>query len=178
MSRTGPLILSLLLLLAAGPGLAEIKRWRVGDEAHPWNLSPVTGRLEWGRGWAVEILADDDGDGRIDEDPVELIDNDGDGLINEDPEDSFDNDDDGLVDEDPSDPQVDNDGDGLLNEDGLMTDGDDDFDGLSNEDPPDGIDNDGGGQADQGDPDCYSNPEIWEGYDAGRSETDGGNDPG
>ncbi len=42
----------------------------------------------------------------------------------------------------------------------------------------DGIDNDGGGQADQGDPDCYSNPEIWEGYDAGRSETDGGNDPG
>ena len=42
----------------------------------------------------------------------------------------------------------------------------------------DGIDNDGGGQADHSDPDCYSNPEIWEGYDAGRSETDGGNDPG
>ena len=158
MSRAGPWILSLLLLLAAGPGAAEIKRWRVGDGAHPWNLSPVTGRLEWGRGWAVEILADDDGDGRIDEDPVELIDNDGDGLINEDPEDSFDNDDDELVDEDSPDPQVDDDGDGLLNEDGLMTDGDDDYDGLSNEDPPDGVDNDEDGLVDEDGPRVLDDP--------------------
>ena len=31
----------------------------MGDGLHPWTLSPVTGRLDWGRGWAVEILADD-----------------------------------------------------------------------------------------------------------------------
>ena len=38
---------------------AEIKRWRVGDEAHPWTLLPVTGRLDLGRSWAVELVADE-----------------------------------------------------------------------------------------------------------------------
>ena len=79
---------------------AEIRSWRVGDAEHPWTLKPVSGRIDLGRGWGVELLADD-GDGLIDEDPVELIDNDGDAFINE----------------DPVDPQVDNDGDGALNED-------------------------------------------------------------
>ncbi len=40
----------------------------------------------------------------------------------------------------------------------------------------DGIDNDGGGQADADDPDCYSNPDVWKGYDPNRSETNSAND--
>ena len=140
----------LVLLLAVSSGSAEVKRWRVGDAAHPWNLAPVTGRLDWGRGWSVEILADDDGDGLIDEDGVELIDNDGDVLINEDgpdaqidndgdgtfsedPLNGLDDDGDGLVDEDPEEA-VDNDDDGLVNEDFSDPQVDDDGDGLLNED--------------------------------------------
>ena len=61
---------------------AEIRSWRVGDADHPWTLRPVSGRIDLGRSWAVELLADDDGDGLVDEDPVELVDNDGDVLIN------------------------------------------------------------------------------------------------
>jgi hypothetical protein len=41
----------------------------------------------------------------------------------------------------------------------------------------DGIDNDGGGKKDGNDPDCYSNPEVWEGYDPNRRETNAANDP-
>jgi len=41
----------------------------------------------------------------------------------------------------------------------------------------DGIDNDKGGQADEDDPDCYSNPSVWEGYDPSRSEANRDNDP-
>ncbi len=41
----------------------------------------------------------------------------------------------------------------------------------------DGIDNDKGGQADRDDPDCYANPEVWEGYDPNRSEANRDNDP-
>jgi len=41
----------------------------------------------------------------------------------------------------------------------------------------DGIDNDGGGQADRDDPDCYSNPKAWEGYDSTRTEANRDNDP-
>jgi len=41
----------------------------------------------------------------------------------------------------------------------------------------DGIDNDKGGQADDDDPDCYSNPEVWEGYDPNRTEANRDNDP-
>ncbi len=115
---------------------AEIKRWRVGDEAQPWDLRPVTGRINLGRSWAIEIVADDDGDGLIDEDPVELVDNDGDGEINE----------------DPVDPQIDNDGDGLINED-PDNNIDDDGDGLVDEDPPELIDNDGDGLIDEDGPD-------------------------
>ena len=99
-------------------GYTEIKRWRIGDDVHPWILRPVTGRLDLGRSWAVELIADDDGDGLIDEDPLELIDNDGDGQINE----------------DPVDPQVDNDGDGQINED-PDNNRDDDGDGLIDERP-------------------------------------------
>jgi hypothetical protein len=40
----------------------------------------------------------------------------------------------------------------------------------------DGIDNDGGGQADRDDPDCYNNPEVWQGYDENRSEVNRDND--
>jgi hypothetical protein len=124
---------------------AETKRWRVGDEAQPWNLRPVTGRIDLGRSWATEIVADDDGDGLIDEDPVELVDNDGDGKINEDPIDpQIDNDEDGQVNEDP-DNNIDDDGDGLVDEDPLELI-DNDGDGLINEDGPDPqIDNDGDG---------------------------------
>ncbi len=45
--------------------------------------------------------------------------------------------------------------------------------------PPcaDGIDNDGGGKKDGNDPDCYANPEVWEGYDPNRQETNPANDP-
>ena len=117
-------------------GYAEIKRWRIGDDVHPWILRPVTGRLDLGRSWAVELIADDDGDGLIDEDPVELIDNDGDGQINE----------------DPVDPQVDNDGDGQINED-PDNNRDDDDDGLIDEDPLELIDNDGDGLTDEDGPD-------------------------
>jgi hypothetical protein len=130
------LALSALLLMPANWVQAEIKRWRVGDGEHPWILTPVTGRLSWGRGWAVEIATDDDGDGLIDEDPVELIDNDGDGLINE----------------DPPDPQIDNDGDGTLNED-PVDNRDNDGDGLIDEDPPEAFDNDLDGLIDEDGPD-------------------------
>ena len=117
-------------------GYAEIKRWRVGDDVHPWTLRPVTGRLDLGRSWAVELIADDDGDGRIDEDPVELVDNDYDGQINE----------------DPIDPQVDNDDDGQINED-PANGRDDDGDGLIDEDPPEFFDNDNDGRIDEDGPD-------------------------
>ena len=114
-------------------GYVEVKRWRIGDDVHPWILRPVTGRLDLGRSWAVELIADDDGDGLIDEDPLEL----------------FDLDLDGLIDEDGPDPQFDNDGDGRLNEDGLYTLFDDDWDGQLNEDPINGIDDDGDGFIDE-----------------------------
>ena len=124
---------------------AEIKRWRIGDDVHPWTLRPVTGRLDLGRSWAVELIADDDGDGLIDEDPVELVDNDDDGQINEDPVDpQIDNDDDGQINED-LDNNLDDDGDGLIDEDPLELI-DNDGDGLIDEDGPDlQIDNDGDG---------------------------------
>lgn len=115
---------------------AEIRSWRVGDADHPWTLKPVSGRIDLGRSWAVELLADDDGDGLIDEDPVELVDNDGDGLINE----------------DPVDPQIDNDGDGALNEDPINN-RDDDGDGLVDEDPVEAFDSDFDGQIDEDGPD-------------------------
>ena len=148
MSRPFLLSLSILILLLsidAAPTQAEIKRWRVGDSTHPWDLTPVTGRLSWGQGWAAEILTDDDGDGRIDEDPIELVDNDGDGRINEDgPDPQIDNDEDGQINEDPIDRQ-DNDGDGLIDEDPIEA-FDNDIDGLIDEDGPDPqIDNDGDG---------------------------------
>ena len=40
----------------------------------------------------------------------------------------------------------------------------------------DGIDNDNGGQADEDDPDCYSNPNVWEGYDPSLTEDNPDND--
>ena len=130
------LIAVLGVAFVSSNGSAEVKRWRVGDEVHPWTLRPVTGRLDLGRSWAVELIADDDGDGRIDEDPVELIDNDDDALINE----------------DPADEQVDNDGDGQLNED-PANGRDDDGDGLVDEDPVERIDNDLDGRINEDGPD-------------------------
>ena len=140
--------LALLLLcsvLTTAALEAEPRRWRVGDSEHPWELTPVTGRLSLGRGWACEIVVDDDGDGRIDEDPVELVDDDGDGLINEDGADpQIDNDGDGLLNEDPANSE-DDDGDGLIDEDQVEA-FDADRDGLIDEDGPDPqIDNDGDG---------------------------------
>ena len=52
----------LCTLFLTNDSYAEIKRWRVGDDAQPWSLRPVTGRLDLGRSWVVEIVADDDGD--------------------------------------------------------------------------------------------------------------------
>jgi len=130
------LVLALSAAVLTSDGYAEIKRWRVGDVDHPWILKPVTGRLDLGRSWGAEVVVDDDGDGLIDEDPVELIDNDGDGTFNE----------------DPVDPQIDNDGDGLLNED-PTNNLDDDGDGFIDEDPPELIDNDKDGLIDEDGPD-------------------------
>ena len=126
-------------------GYAEVKRWRIGDDVHPWILRPVTGRLDLGRSWAVELIADDDGDGLIDEDPVELVDNDDDGQLNEDPVDEqIDNDGDGQLNEDPAN-RSDDDGDGLIDEDPVEL-VDNDLDGLIDEDGPDPqFDNDGDG---------------------------------
>jgi hypothetical protein len=50
-------------------------------------------------------------------------------------------------------------------------------DGYNAPECADGIDNDGGGKKDGNDPDCYSNPELWEGYDPNRRETNAANDP-
>ncbi|MEE2658818.1 MAG: hypothetical protein VX733_09965 [Candidatus Latescibacterota bacterium] len=107
--------------------------WRVGDVDHPWRLHPVSALLDagesykpdyiWGGAYSVEIAVDDDGDGLVDEDPVDIVDDDGDGSYNEDPANSVDDDRDGQVDEDGPDVQRDNDGDGLLSEDGLRTGG-------------------------------------------------------
>ncbi len=126
------------ILCLAGPVMvsAELSRWRVGDRDQPWNLVPVTGRLTWGRGWACEVLVDDDADGLVDEDPVELVDNDDDGLVNE----------------DPPDVQVDNDGDGRLNED-PVNNRDDDGDGRVDEDPVEAFDQDLDGLVDEDGPD-------------------------
>ena len=125
--------LALAGALAALPGALGAGTWRIGDGGQPWRTFPVSYRLDagevfrhdfiWGGPHAVEIVVDDDGDGLIDEDPVEIVDNDGDGLFNEDPPDGIDSDRDGLVDEDGVEPQFDNDGDGLLNEDGMRTGG-------------------------------------------------------
>ena len=124
-------LLAATLLAVLSPAMGST--WRVGDRSQPWELYPVSFELDegeiheseyiWGGGHAVEIVVDDDGDGLIDEDPVDLVDDDGDGLINEDGEDGIDNDRDGLLDEDGPDSQFDNDGDGLLNEDGLRSGG-------------------------------------------------------
>ena len=124
---------------------AEVRTWRVGDVDHPWTIAPVSGLTTWGQGWAVEVVADDDGDGLVDEDPFEFIDNDGDGLVNEDgPNPQIDNDGDGLFSEDPVNGR-DDDGDGLIDEDASES-VDDDLDGLIDEDGPDPqIDNDGDG---------------------------------
>ena len=174
--------------VALGVGLTSVAfgdTWRVGDADQPWFLHAVSRDLDrsterfrpnyvLGGPHAVEIVVDDDGDGAIDEDPVELVDDDGDGFYNEDPADGIDNDRDGRVDEDGPDPQIDNDGDGFLNEDGRMTGGviyharyrgvfpystrqvpgeygDDDLDAAVNEDPINGLDDDGDGLIDEDD---------------------------
>ncbi len=93
---------------------------------------------------------DDDEDGLIDEDRLDVIDNDGDGLFDEDPRDPFDDDGDGVFDEDGIDG-IDNDDDLLIDEDpyvGIDNDGD----GLIDEDAPDRIDNDGDGLSDEDQP--------------------------
>jgi hypothetical protein len=72
------------LLIAAH---LQVATWGIGDAEHPWHLHPVslvltTGesyepQFDWGGSFAAEVIVDDDGDGLIDEDPVDLIDNDG-----------------------------------------------------------------------------------------------------
>jgi hypothetical protein len=114
------------VMLALAFSSADAASWRVGDSRQPWRTYPVSFLLNsgevfkpnyvWGGSHAAEIVVDDDGDGLIDEDPVDIVDNDNDGLFNEDPADGIDNDRDGQLDEDGPDPQFDNDGDGLLNE--------------------------------------------------------------
>ncbi|MBT7863057.1 MAG: hypothetical protein HN712_22275 [Gemmatimonadetes bacterium] len=104
--------------------LAAYTAWEAMPESYTVSLQPHM------------TLRDDDGDGAIDEDPVDGVNNDGDGLVDEDgvsgdrggPNDlgvvtllrhsrGRDDDADGLVDEDPIDGR-DNDGDGLVDEDG------------------------------------------------------------
>ena len=60
-SQKSLLIWSALSLVGAGALSAEVEKWRVGDETHPWQLVPVSGITRWGRGWALEILQDGDG---------------------------------------------------------------------------------------------------------------------
>ncbi len=132
-------LLATVWLICGAPLAAEVRTWRVGDIDHPWTIAPVSGLTTWGQGWAVEIVADDDGDGLIDEDPFELIDDDGDG----------------LVDEDPTNPQIDDDGDGLFSEDPING-RDDDGDGLIDEDASDSVDEDRDGRLDEDGP----NPQI------------------
>ena len=188
----------LVFAVLAGAGFlreAAGDSWRVGDRQQPWTVHPVSFTYNigpgfrpdftWGGGNAVEVVVDDDGDGLVDEDPVNLVDDDGDGLLNEDPPNGIDDDRDGLVDEDGADAQFDDDGDGLLNEDGLMTGdlifdetiregykltpffrdppeyGDDDYDGRFNEDPPNGIDDDGDGLVDEDDRFARPLPANW-----------------
>ena len=55
------LLCGVLSLVGAGALSAEVGTWRVGDETHPWQLVPVSGITRWGRGWALEILQDEDG---------------------------------------------------------------------------------------------------------------------
>ncbi len=122
-----------VLALCVGTSSVDAKTWRVGDRLQPWRLHPVSHVMDlgerykpdfvWGGAHAIEVVVDDDGDGLVDEDRVELVDDDGDGLFNEDAVNGIDDDRDGLVDEDGPDPQRDNDGDGMLNEDGLRTGG-------------------------------------------------------
>lgn len=117
----------------AGTDPAGAATWRVGDQGQPWRLRPVSYTMDlgesykpdydWGGSHAMEVVVDDDGDGLVDEDPVNLVDDDSDGLYNEDPANGIDDDRDGLLDEDGPDPQIDDDGDGLLNEDGRRTGG-------------------------------------------------------
>ena len=147
--------LSLTVVLLAGLWQpVKGATWRVGDSNHPWCLHPVSALLDagdafkqdyiWGGAYSVEVVVDEDGDGLIDEDPVDIVDDDGDGLYNEDPVDEFDNDEDGVADEDPVDG-VDNDEDGLVDEDDIDYI-DNHRDGLVNEDGPDAqFDNDGDG---------------------------------
>ena len=185
----------LLALVLVSAQRLPADTWRVGDRDQPWRPHPVSRVFNvgpsfrpdyvWGGGFAVEVAVDDDGDGRIDEDPVNRVDNDGDGFRNEDPVNGRDDDRDGLVDEDGADPQFDDDGDGLINEDGLHTGGiiadpamrsgyseapyfrdpfeygDDDGDGLFNEDPVNGRDDDGDGLVDEDDRAPNPLPETW-----------------
>lgn len=134
--------------------LSVAATWRIGDGGQPWRLYPVSFMLDtgdrhraeymWGGTHAMEVVIDDDGDGLIDEDPVDVVDDDGDYRYNEDPPDRFDNDQDGVADEDPTNG-VDDDGDGLIDEDPVDFI-DNDKDGLINEDGPDPqFDNDGDG---------------------------------
>lgn len=88
---------------------------------------------------------DDDGDGTVDEDAINLKDDDEDGSQDEDPLDGVDNDSDGNIDEDSdtdansdNDPGIqgmDDDGDGTVDEAGAGGKKDDDEDGSFGEDP-------------------------------------------
>ena len=101
-ARTSTLV---AVVTALGLTRAESATWRVGDAGQPWRLYPVSFLLDrgetfksdyiWGGAHGMEVVVDDDGDGLIDEDPVDLVDNDADGLINEDLADGKDNDRDG-----------------------------------------------------------------------------------
>ncbi|MBT3343152.1 MAG: hypothetical protein HN404_09135 [Gemmatimonadetes bacterium] len=132
----GAVLVAALVSGLCEPSEAEVKVYRVGDAEHPWRLSPVSGLINWGQGWSVEVLMDEDQDGSIDEDPVEIVDNDNDGLFNE----------------DPPEVQIDNDGDGVTGEDRLNG-VDDDGDGEIDEDPPESVDNDLDGLFDEDGPD-------------------------
>ena len=91
--------LSLVTLVAVTPQGAEATTWRVGDSDQPWRVYPVSFMLTAGEVYrpdyilggahAIEIIVDDDGDGLVDEDPVDVVDADGDGLFNEDPADGI-----------------------------------------------------------------------------------------
>lgn len=123
--------------------------WTLADDLNNDGLPSVN----WDGGTGF-IGRDDDGDGLVDEEILNLIDDDGDGLIDEDTDESGDHNNDGNcnydpephIDEDPagdmSNDYIDNDNDGLVDGE------DDDFDGDvvpgSNDDDGDGLEDEDG----------------------------------
>lgn len=119
--------------------------------AHARFLQMPNGRCRTTADLVLSAHVDDDGDGRIDEDPPAMLWGAASGL-----------------------PGIDDDCDGFVDE-GLL--GDDDEDGTENEDPRDGVDNDGDGSIDE-DPSADANGDGFPGAAYWDDDGDGKVDDG